>query len=327
MDNDASVALYGDLLVNFCAAFAAMQETMKSQANSLVAMQNQLANIQLCVNVSQQLPNSGYPPTQQQRMFTYHNKRNNGGHGNVHGFPQQPRMNYGGTGGGQQQNNCPPNPYKHWENWNYCHSHSGDNDNNHTSATCGKPGPMHNPNASRTNIMGRSVAEMHNTILPLASGCTPPNWGPQQQQRPQLCLPNAYYPPGGTAWQQPIPPTQYGGILPANGIYHQQTTMAMPVYQPGQGMMMNVGQYPQGARNMSMMQMGQQPTAAPKLMDHYAPNQQPNQMPGYFRQAWLGRIKLVTSVNSNRCPTPTHNYALAASILLKTINVDAATIK
>jgi hypothetical protein len=68
----------------------------------------------------------------------------------------------------------------------------------------------------------------------------------------------------------------------ANGTYRQQTTMAMPVYQPGQGMIMNVGQYPQGARNMLMMQMGQQPTAAPLLMNHYAPNQQPNQMPGYF---------------------------------------------
>ncbi len=57
--------------------------------------------------------------------------------------------------------------------------------------------------------------------------------------------------------------------------------MAMPVYQPGQGMMMNVGQYLQGAENMPMMQMGQQPTAAPMLMNHCAPNQQPNQMPGY----------------------------------------------
>jgi hypothetical protein len=41
----------------------------------------------------------------------------------------------------------------------------------------------------------------------------------------------------------------------------------------------------------------------------------------------VGRDKLVTSVNTNCCPTPTHNYALAASILLKKINVDAATIK
>jgi hypothetical protein len=104
-------------------------------------------------------------------------------------------------------------------------------------------------------------------------------------------------------------------------------TLAMPVYQPGQGMMMNVGQYPQGAVNMPMMQMGQQPMAAPMLMNQYASNQQPNQMPGYFWQAGAGSDKLVTSVNTNCRLTPTHNYALAASILLKTINVDASTIK
>jgi hypothetical protein len=63
----------------------------------------------------------------------------------------------------------------------------------------------------------------------------------------------------------------------ANGTYPQQTTMAMPVYQPGQGI-----QYPQGARNILMMQMGQQLMAAPLLMNHYVPNQQPNQMLGYF---------------------------------------------
>jgi hypothetical protein len=42
MDNDLLVASYGDLLANFGAEFAAMQETMKSQADILVAMQNQL---------------------------------------------------------------------------------------------------------------------------------------------------------------------------------------------------------------------------------------------------------------------------------------------
>jgi hypothetical protein len=47
MDNE----LLGDSLANFSAKFAAMQETMKSQANSLVAMQNQLSNIQLYMNV------------------------------------------------------------------------------------------------------------------------------------------------------------------------------------------------------------------------------------------------------------------------------------
>ncbi len=64
-----------------------------------------------------------------------------------------------------------------------------------------------------------------------------------------------------------------------NNTYLQQRTMAMPLYQPGQGMMMNVGQYPEG---VGMMQMGQQPMAVPMVMNHYAPNQLPNQMPGYF---------------------------------------------
>ncbi len=71
MDGDASVAAYGDSLANFGAVFAAMQETIKSQANSLlVAMQYQLANIQLCMNVGPQPPSSGYVPAQQQTLAT-----------------------------------------------------------------------------------------------------------------------------------------------------------------------------------------------------------------------------------------------------------------
>ncbi len=117
MDNDALVAAYDDSLTNFGTAFAATQETIKNQANSLVAMQTQLANIQLCMNVGQQPPCSGYAPAQQQRTFTNHNKRNGGSQVNGRGFPQQPTMNYGGTGGGQQHNiRPPPNPYKRWEN-------------------------------------------------------------------------------------------------------------------------------------------------------------------------------------------------------------------
>jgi hypothetical protein len=103
MDNDTLVALYGDLLANFGAAFAAMQETMKSQADSQVTMQNQFLNIQLCMNVGQQPPSNGYAPAQQQCMFIIHNKHNGGGQGNSCGFPQ-PTMNYGSMGGGQQQN-------------------------------------------------------------------------------------------------------------------------------------------------------------------------------------------------------------------------------
>jgi hypothetical protein len=113
MDEDVSVALHGDSLVNFGATFAAMQDTMKSQTNSLVAMQNQLANSQLCMNVRQQPPSSSYAPAQQQRKFTNHNKHNGGGQSNSRGYPQQPTMNYGSMGSGQQQNICPPTPYRH----------------------------------------------------------------------------------------------------------------------------------------------------------------------------------------------------------------------
>jgi hypothetical protein len=142
-------------------------------------------------------------------------------------------MSFGGTGGGQQQSLCPPTPYKRWENRNYCHTHGGDVDNAHTSAACGKPGPTHNPNTNCANIMGRLVAEMHNTILPSACGRTPPNCCPQQQQQhPQQCTLIAYFPSGGTAWQQPTLPAQFSGMPPTSCTYHQQTTMAMPVYQP-----------------------------------------------------------------------------------------------
>jgi hypothetical protein len=164
MDDDALVATYDDSLANFGATCASMQETMKSQADSLVTIQNQLAYIQLCMNVGQQPPSSGYVPTQQQCMFTNHNKRNSGSQGNNHVFPQQPTMNYGGTSGGQKQNiRHPPNPYKQWENWNYCHSHGGDVDNNHTSATCGKP-VLDPPNKVLT-IGGKESNFRHNASL------------------------------------------------------------------------------------------------------------------------------------------------------------------
>jgi hypothetical protein len=67
------------------------------------------------------------------------------------------------------------------------------------------------------------------------------------------------------AWQQPTPAALYGKMPQANSTYRKQMTMAMPVYQLGQGMMINVRQYPQGARNMPIMQMSQQLTAAPNL--------------------------------------------------------------
>jgi hypothetical protein len=173
----------------------------------------------------------------------------------------------------QQHLTCPPTSYKHWENRNYCRTQGSDVDNTHTSAMCGKPGPLHNPNASRTNIMGGSVAGMHKTILPSVCGRTPPNCGPQQQQLLQQRLPIAYYTSEGMAWQQPTTPAQFGGMPPASSTYRQRTTMAVPVYQPRQEMINFVGQYPPSARNMPMIQMSQQLMAVPMMMNYYAPNQ------------------------------------------------------
>jgi hypothetical protein len=99
MDNDALHASYSELLPNFGAAYAAMQETIKTQATSMAAMQGQLANIQqFCMAVGQQPPPTIYAPTQQQHMSNNRRGRcNGGGHdggsggGNGGGgFPQQP---------------------------------------------------------------------------------------------------------------------------------------------------------------------------------------------------------------------------------------------
>ncbi len=110
----------------------------------------------------------------------------NTGRGNGSGnFPQQPTW-FGSSGAGSQQPTRPPNPYKHWENWNYCLTHGGDVEDWHTSATCGYWRLAHNPNATRANIMDGLVAGMHKTILPSARGHTPPpSRLPQQQQRPE----------------------------------------------------------------------------------------------------------------------------------------------
>jgi hypothetical protein len=67
MDDNALLASCRKSLANFGAAYAAMQESIKTQATSLVSMQDQLTNIQqFCMNVNQQPPPNIYAPSQQQ---------------------------------------------------------------------------------------------------------------------------------------------------------------------------------------------------------------------------------------------------------------------
>jgi hypothetical protein len=191
VNDNASIALYNKTLTNVGAAYASMQETIKCQATSLVVMQGQLANIhQFCMAVGQQPPINIYAPTQHQRTSNNRGIRRNGkGQGG------------GRSGRGNQQPTWfAPTPYKHWENWNYCHMHGGDIEDCHTSGTCRKPGPMHNPHATRANTMGGSAAGMHKTILPSVSGRTAPNRRPQQQKLSHQRRPIAHYPAHGTTW-------------------------------------------------------------------------------------------------------------------------------
>jgi hypothetical protein len=54
MEDDALLAWYSKSLANFGAAYAATQESIKTQATSLASMQGQLTNIQqFCMNVGQ----------------------------------------------------------------------------------------------------------------------------------------------------------------------------------------------------------------------------------------------------------------------------------
>ncbi len=183
--------MYSESLANFSAAYAATQEMIKSQANSISTIQAQLAGLQqFCMDIGHQQPPPNkiyYPPQQQQRR--HNNSRNSRGgrgsggyNGNGSGYRQQPISHQGQQGGGHGPVR-PPTPYKQWENWNYCHMHGGDVKDAHTSATCPREGPFHNPNATRANTMGGSPAGMHKTILPSASGGTPPPSCQQQQQR------------------------------------------------------------------------------------------------------------------------------------------------
>jgi hypothetical protein len=195
-NNDASIVLYSKSIANFGAAYAATQESVRSQGLTIASLQGQVNAIQQYCMTIQQLP----PPTnyavQQQR-----------GPNNCRGLSQRNGGNSGGRTSyqpGKQPTNgiraplCPPTPYKSYKNWCYCHTHGGNVDNTHTSATCIKPGPMHNPQATLANTMGGSTAGMHKTIMPSAwprpTGCpctdampTLPSSVAATHTSPQLC--------------------------------------------------------------------------------------------------------------------------------------------
>jgi hypothetical protein len=203
-NNNNSIISYGETISNFGAAYAATQQSVKLQGTSIALMQNQLnAMSQYCMALQQQST-----PT---NLAAQHQ---HGASKSWHGLAQRNRNGDGGNGGkGYHQlaypqpgamSQCPdytPMPYKCFKNWNYCHTHSGNVNNRHTSTTCTKLGPTHNPHAMMTNMMNGSAAGLHKMILPSAS-CRAPHILCQQ------C------PPAPATWQQPPPPVNLATSMP-----------------------------------------------------------------------------------------------------------------
>jgi hypothetical protein len=208
--NDDSVVSYSKSIANFGAAYTTTHKSIKTHSLTIASMQGQLqAMQQFCMVLQQQQPPPPtYAPQQQQRGWRG-SARHNTPNGTGRGYPavvyQQPVT--------AECHLQPSMPFKRFDNWNYCSTHGGDIHNTHTSGTCRHPGPVHNPSATRANMMGGSTAGLHKTILPSAAGCAPP---PPRQQ----CAPNT------ATWQQP-PPTM--NITSLMAVMHPTMPMIPPV--------------------------------------------------------------------------------------------------
>ena len=58
------------------------------------------------------------------------------------------------------------NPFRIFDNQNYCFTHGHHVEDNQISQTCTMPGPNHNPNASRFNTLDRTNKGAHKTGMP-----------------------------------------------------------------------------------------------------------------------------------------------------------------
>jgi hypothetical protein len=194
VNNNNSVVSYGKLIANFGAVYAATHESVKSHSSTIASMQGQLqAMQQFCMVLQQQqIPPTTYAPQQQQRgpcSLSCHSTSGGAGGGYPAPAYQQPTTAERFT------------PFKRFDNWNYCHTHGRDIHNTHTSGTCWRPDPLHNPSATTTN-MGGLTAGLHKMILPSVSGRAPP---PLRQQRA----------PATARWQQPPPPMNTTSLMAA----------------------------------------------------------------------------------------------------------------
>jgi hypothetical protein len=194
-NDDDSVVSYGQSITNFGTAYAATQESFKLQGTTIASMQSQLnAMTQYCMALQQQSTPTNHAAQQQRGVsinwcgLVQFNGNSSGG-----GYQQPAYPQPGVTG---QRPDYTPTPHKRFKNWDYCPSHGGNVDNRHTSRMCIEPGPTHNPNVTRTNMMNGLPAGRHKTSLPLTSGHAPH----------VLCQQRAPVP---ASWQQPPSPVNF----------------------------------------------------------------------------------------------------------------------
>ena len=253
-EDDASTASLTDAVSNFGVAYAATQESLRSTNATISAMQGQL---QMLCNVIGNQPPPGMlqfhqPPGQSRRSRGrrgggrgggtpqgYGGGGYNGGNPPPHGggatFPTGAYNNNGNTGGGGGGYSAtPPSPVKRFENWNYCHTHGGDIDDNHTSATCARPGEQHQRAATRTNTMNGNMRGMHKSVLPSTVGRRPPVARPPPA--PVNYTPTFTMPFGDGGPRFPSAPGSWG-FGPHAAAYQRANNIPPP--QPGTAMMAN----------------------------------------------------------------------------------------
>lgn len=266
INDDKSTASRTSMLENslssFGSAYAATEERVRTQTDTINNLQGQINTLQqqLCHSLMARPPAYAPPPYPPRRNTNYHR----GGHGG--------RNQHVPTGPPATQV-TPPNPYKRFENMNYCHTHGGDIDDNHTSATCTRPGMFHNYHATRENTMGGSISGLHKTIMPSAVGRRPPSNGrqtnynratPLYQGVPQQPM----YPMQPVT--RPPPPNQYNNYqaVPHNPMPPAMVPTMAPTTPPIT--------MPMQPRAMSMTHPVMQP---PMMAQTYSPMMAPLNMP------------------------------------------------
>ncbi len=249
----------------FGTAYAATEERVRTQTDTINQLQGQLNNLQqMCQSVLTRpmaYPPPMYPPPTQQRNYNAYYARRGGRGGRRTGYQKQAPLPTGPPAAMLSV----PNPNKRWDNWNYCHTHGYDVEPDHTSATCTRPGPFHNWQATRTNNMGGSIRAQHKTILPLAGG---------QQQQPTYGNYNhaPMYPPATPYMQQRQPPAPHQ--------YNNGQPPTTPPMMPQQPMMHN--QHHAMAMTAPIQPMQHVPVYAPNTMStNYGQQQQQYGHPQY----------------------------------------------